>query len=102
MSRWAKLFSVLWCMGATIVAAAEPKPTSFEEAAASARAVADLRELIGPLYAECKSDDELEQRQCQVVRDWMVSDRQGATFVAFGDEAALSFAPYDSSEKKIE
>jgi hypothetical protein len=75
---------------------------SFEEAASAARPVRDLGDLVEPLFVDCKSDDDLEARQCQAVRDWLIETRAGETFVGFGDEAALSFAPYDASEKKLQ
>src|SRR5437868_546184 len=81
---------------------AEPKAATFEEAMANAQPVADLKDLFGPLFADCKKDDELEARQCASVRDWLVKEHAAQTWVALGDESALSFNPYDPSEKKLE
>ena len=94
--------SVAMWVSPTAARAAEPKAATFEEAMANAQPVADLKDLFGPLFADCKRDDELEARQCAAVRDWLVASHREQTWVALGDEAALSFNPYDASEKKLE
>jgi len=78
------------------------KAASFEEAAADAEPVSELSQLVEPLFADCKRDDELSARQCASIRDWTIERDRARTFWAVGDEAALSVAPYDPSEKKLE
>ena len=74
----------------------------FEEALAEAEPAGDLTQLFEPMFADCKRDDELSARQCTTVRDWLVERLHGGTYWAVGDDSALSWAPYDPSEKKIE
>lgn len=87
---------------AQVTAVAGEKPATFEQALESAQPAGDLKELFGPLFADCKRDDELESRQCASVRDYLNASHRQQTWVALGDESALSFNPYDPSEKKLE
>jgi hypothetical protein len=75
---------------------------SFEEAAAEEEAVADLGALVEPLFADCKRDDELATRQCASIRDWSIERAHEKTFWAVSDASAIEWAPFDSSEKKLE
>jgi hypothetical protein len=78
------------------------KPATFEQAMESAQPAGELSQLLEPLFAECKSDDDLEARQCASVRDWHVEQLKASTFWSLGDESALSWEPYDPVEKKQE
>ncbi len=78
------------------------KAATFEDALADAEPAGDLAQLFGPLFADCKREDELSTRQCSSVRDWLAEKLHGGTYWAVGDESALSWAPYDPSEKKQE
>jgi hypothetical protein len=84
------------------VFAADAQSGSFEDLLAGADAAGDLAELIAPLFADCPQDDTLAARQCASVRDWMIERERGRTFWAVGDASALSLAPYDAAEKKLE
>ena len=87
---------------------AAPKATTFEAAAADAHRVTDLGWLLAPIFADdnaCKTlagDDDLANRRCEAVHDWALNDLSAGTYVALGDDAALSILPYDPSEKKLE
>ena len=100
MTRWVSLCVFMSLV--TPATAAEPKAATFEDAMANAQPVADLKDLFGPLFANCKKDDEFEARQCASVRDSLIQSNREQTWVALGDESALSFNPYDPSEKKLE
>jgi hypothetical protein len=84
------------------VFAAEAKPSTFEDALVGAEPVTDLAQLVEPLFADCKREDDLATRQCASIRDWMIDKLHEGTYWAVGDESALSWAPYDPAEKKIE
>jgi hypothetical protein len=75
---------------------------SFEAALGEATPVADLTRLFDPLFADCTRDDELQARQCTSIRDWLVERMKGEIFSAVGDDSALTWAPFDPSEKKLE
>ena len=74
---------------------------SFDAALEAATPVGDLEERLAPLFDDCKSDDEVQARQCRTVRDWVLAQMSGESFVALGDEAALQWEPYDPAEKKL-
>jgi hypothetical protein len=78
------------------------KPESFEAALQGAQPVADLKALLDPLFADCKRDDDVEARQCTLMRDWLVERLRGETYVGVGDESALTFSPYDAMTRQIE
>jgi len=93
---------------APVAAPAAPKPTSFEAAAANAHRVNDLGWLLAPVFTDdnaCKTtagDDDLGLRRCEAVHEWALNDLAAGTYVAIGDDAALSILPYDATEKKLE
>jgi hypothetical protein len=100
---------VALCFLHTVVRA--EKPSSFEVAAAGAETVtsaSELAYLLSPLFLDedgCKADvgdDELAVEQCLAARDAAAARLPGRTFVALGDDSALSFAPWDPAEKKLE
>src|SRR6266404_4275478 len=78
------------------------KAESFDEALAEAKPAGDLTELIEPFFAECKgpSDDDFDRRQCVEVRDWLKTRTLGQTFWGVGDETAISWQPFDPTERK--
>ena len=78
---------------------------TFEEALEGARPAVGrerLAELLEPLFADCKREDDLEARACETTRNYLVEQLRAGTYYSFGDDAALSFAPYDSAEKKLD
>lgn len=84
---------------------AQEKPQSFEaalESATFAGGPAELARLVDPLFADCKRDDDVAQRSCTNVRDFLVQKLRAEVYWAVGDEAALVWAPYDPSEKKVQ
>jgi hypothetical protein len=83
-------------------AEAKSAPASFEAALAEAQPVADLGEMLQPLFAECRDEDDLGARQCAGIRDAMLEEMGRRTFVAVGDEAAIAFAPFEEMEDKLE
>lgn len=91
------------CFG--LEARAQTKAASFEEALSGARyagGAADLAQLFDPLFADCKRDDDVSARQCVQVRDYLIERLRNDTFWTIGDDSAISWAPYDPSEKKLE
>ena len=88
----------------SVTIADEPQKAAatFEDLLNQAQPISDLKELLAPLFNDCKSDDEYEARQCASIRDWTIEQNKQKTFSAIGDESALAFNPYDSAEKKLE
>jgi hypothetical protein len=99
---WVNVVVASFSLLGTTIFAEESKPATFEEALRGAEPVADLQQLIEPLFAECKKEDDLAVRQCVSVRDWMVDRMRERTYWAIGDESAIEWSPYDATEKKQE
>jgi hypothetical protein len=87
----------------TAASANATKAGSFEDAIAEAKPAGDLAQIVEPFFAECKgsSNDDFETRQCIEVRDWLKRKALGQTWWAVGDETAISWQPFDPSEKKL-
>jgi hypothetical protein len=79
---------------------------TFDALARDATVVKDsaaLAEVVSPFFSDCASykDDDLAMRQCVSVRDFTTAQSRAEIFSAVGDEASLSYAPFDPSEKKL-
>ena len=85
---------------ATSVGARAEKAATFDEAIADAQPAGDLTQFVEPFFAECKGDDDFDSRQCAEVRDWIKTRAATQTWWAVGDEAAITWQPFDPSEKK--
>lgn len=88
---------------ASIVALGGPAiaDDTFEQKAASARAVYNLDEVLWALTAGCVKGDEIQQRQCRLVRDARAKTEVGATLLVDADPEALELGTFSAAKKSL-
>ena len=74
---------------------------TFEQQAAAARKVANLDEVVWALFAPCTQGDEVQQRQCRLVRDARAKTELGATMLVDADPGAFELGAYSSATKSL-
>jgi hypothetical protein len=74
---------------------------TFEQKAAAARKVANLDEVIWSLFATCSQGDEVQQRQCRLVRDARARAELGATLLVEAEPAAFTLGSFDAAKKSV-
>src|SRR5262245_3749074 len=80
---------------------AHAEESSFEDLLDRAAPIGDLAAQLDPLFAECKYEDDLEARQCATVRDLALERLGAGTYVAMGDESALTFTAWSMDVKQL-
>jgi hypothetical protein len=93
--------SLVVVLVAIVAGTAWAEEGTFEQALDAAQPAGDLAARLDPLFADCKRDDDLDARQCATVRDAMLERLQAGTFVANGDESALTFSPWSAAEHQL-
>lgn len=88
------------CLIAALSAPAMAEQT-FEQKAAAARKVVNLDEIVWALTAPCTQGDEVQQRQCRLVRDARVKTELGATLLVDADPDAFEIGPYSATKKSL-
>ena len=74
---------------------------TFEQKAAAARKVVNLDEVVWALTAPCTWGDEVQQRQCRLVRDARAKVEIGATLLIDADPTAFEVGPYSTAKKSV-
>ena len=74
---------------------------TFEQQAAAARKVANLDKVIWALVAPCSQGDEVQQRQCRLVRDARAKTEIGATLLVDADPEAFTLGAFSAAKKSI-
>jgi hypothetical protein len=89
----------------TLVVAALAAPAlaeaTFEQQAAAARKVANLDEALWALNAACTQGDEVQQRQCRLVRDARVKADLGAVMLVDADPEAFTLGAFNAAKKSV-
>ena len=90
---------------ATFLIAALPAYTmagdTFEQKAQTARKVANLDEVVWSLVATCTQGDEVQQRQCRLVRDARATTEIGATLLVEAESGAFQLRKFDTAKKSL-
>lgn len=81
-------------------AAAHAEP-SFEAASAGAKPVRDLEGLIWSLSAACDRGDDVERRQCRLVRDARVQQLTGQTLLIDGEPGSIEVGAWDGGKRTL-
>jgi len=74
---------------------------TFEQKAAAARPVFNLDEVLWALTAPCDKGDEVQQRQCRLVRDARAKTEIGATLLVDADPEALEIGAFSAAKKSL-
>lgn len=74
---------------------------SFEELLRGAVPVKNMAVLVEPLYARCDDKDDLDRRQCEGAKGYLLDYLRGHTFVAESDTAPDT-SPYDATAKQVD
>lgn len=74
---------------------------TFEQKAAAARKVTHLDEVLWSLFASCTQGDEVQQRQCRLVRDARAQAEVGATLLVDADPGAFELGSFDATKKSV-
>jgi hypothetical protein len=74
---------------------------SFERKAAGAAVVKTFDEVVWALTASCDQGDELQQRQCRLVRDARAHQVEGATLLVEADPGAFVAGPWSSATRSL-
>ncbi len=88
------------CVIAALAAPAIADDT-FDRQAAAARKVANLDEVIWALFAPCTQGDEVQQRQCRLVRDARAKTEIGATLLVDADPEAFTLGAFSAAKKSV-
>jgi len=83
------------------LAAAPAAADSFEAHADAATRVRDPADLVWALTATCDRGDDVQQRQCRIVRDRKLASLAGATLLVQGDPDALVLGPWSAAKKSV-
>ena len=71
------------------LAPASAAAETFDELAAKATRVTRLDDVVWAFTGTCERGDEIEKRQCGLVRDQRAAELAGATLLVEGDRTAL-------------
>lgn len=74
---------------------------TFEQQAAAARKVANLDEVVWALFAPCTQGDDVQQRQCRLVRDARAKTELGATMLVDADPDAFELGAFSTAKKSL-
>lgn len=89
----------------TVVIAALGAPAiandTFEQQAAAARKVANLDEVVWALIAPCTQGDEVQQRQCRIVRDARAKLELGAALLVDADPETFEVGAFSAAKKSL-
>lgn len=75
--------------------------TTFEQQAAAARKTANLDEVIWALITPCTQGDEVQQRQCRLVRDARAKTEISATLLVEADPEAFTLGAFSAAKKSV-
>ncbi len=93
-------------LAATAALAGAPAPAradadAFATAATGAVRVAHVDDLVWALVAPCDRGDDVEQRQCRLVRDKKSHDYLGQTLLLDADADAFDLGKWDAARKSV-
>ncbi|MDX2089932.1 MAG: hypothetical protein SFX73_18900 [Kofleriaceae bacterium] len=74
---------------------------TFERKATGAVKVKDLDDVVWALTATCDKGDELQQRQCRLIRDARVKQLTGATLLVDGDANAFELGVWNGAKRSV-
>lgn len=75
--------------------------STFEQLAAAARKTANLDEVVWALITPCTQGDEVQQRQCRLVRDARAKTEIGATLFVEADPEAFTLGAFSAAKKSV-
>jgi len=75
--------------------------TTFEAAAAGARKIAHVEDLVWAMTTPCDHGDDVQLRQCRAIRDHAAASLAGATLVVEADPDALALGRYSTAKKSV-
>lgn len=90
-------------LGATLALGASTARAdeSFERKAAGAAVVKTFDEVVWALTASCDQGDELQQRQCRLVRDARATQLEDATLLVDADPNAFVAGPWNGATRSL-
>ncbi len=74
---------------------------TFEAKAQGAMRIARTDDLVWALIAPCDKGDDVQQRQCRIVRDRKAKALAGATLLVDGDTQALEIGKWSAPKKSV-
>ena len=74
---------------------------TFEAAAASAKRVRHVDDIVWAFTAACDKGDDTQQRQCRTLRDRRAAELAGATLLVEADADALELGAYNAAKKSV-
>jgi hypothetical protein len=74
---------------------------TFETKAATATKVGALDEVVWSLTTPCDKGDDVQQRQCRLLRDARVKSVLGATLLVEADAEAFELGPWSGAKKSV-
>lgn len=92
------LLAMLTLAGLPTLAIAED---TFETKAATATRAGSLDEAVWSLITPCDRGDDVQQRQCRVVRDARAKTVLGATLLVEADAEAFEIGPWSAAKKSV-
>ena len=98
MTRLALVFTGLVLAAAPFTAHADD---TFEAKGQGAMRISRTDDLVWALIAPCDKGDDVQQRQCRIVRDRKVKALAGATLLVEGDADALEIGKWNAAKKSV-
>ena len=92
-----RAFVVAFACLVPAVAAAE----TFDELAAKASRVSRLDDVVWAFAGTCERGDEIQKRQCRLVRDRRAAELAGATLLVDGERAALELSKWNPQRRSL-
>lgn len=74
---------------------------AFEATAETAQRVSRIEDVVWTFTAPCTAGDDVQQRQCRLVRDGRQQALAGALLLVDGDSAALEIAKWNPQKKSL-
>jgi hypothetical protein len=74
---------------------------TFEAKATGARSVVHVDDIVWALTAPCDKGDDVQNRQCKILRDQRAKDLAGQTMLVQADGFALDIGAWDNARKSV-
>jgi hypothetical protein len=85
----------------TLLVPALAHADSFEEVAQKATPVARLDDVVWAFAGTCNTGDEIQQRQCRIVRDQRVKELAGSLLLVEADASALEVSKWNAQKRSL-
>ena len=84
-----------------VVTAASVRADTFEGVASKANSVSRLDDIIWAFVGACDKGDDIQQRQCRLIRDKRAKDLVGQFLLVDGESAALEITKWSPQKKSL-